>query len=131
LPLPDFVFNRIGMAILLSNTNFGMPSGERRRFQLIFCYCLDREMDFLLIPFINPALILFYTPLDATEMAFIRPLLHLCKRSFLRISPNSGYADNADRVDNTHIVFRHVYPFAILERAKEKNALQARDALVL
>jgi hypothetical protein len=51
------------MAILLSNANFGMPSGERRRFQLIFCHRLDREMDFVLIPFIHPALILFYTPL--------------------------------------------------------------------
>ena len=87
-------------------------------------------MDFVLIAFIHPALILFYTPLDATEMAFLCPLLHLGKRSLPRISPHSRDADNADRVDNTHIVFRHVYPFDILKRAKENNALQARDALV-
>src|SRR5215470_15506592 len=96
------------------------PDG-RWRFPLIFCYCLDREMDFLLIPFIHPALILFYTPLDPTEMACIRPLLHLGQRSLLRISPHSRYPDNTDRVDKTHIVFRHVDPLALMKRAKEKT----------
>jgi len=68
-------------------------------------------MDFLLIPFIYTALVIFYAPLYSTELAFRRTLLHLCKRSLLRISRNSRYTYNADSVYKTHVVFQHVFPF--------------------
>jgi len=68
-------------------------------------------MDFLLIPFIYAALVIFYAPLYSTELACSRTLLHLFERSLLRISRNSRYTDNTNSVYKTHVVFRHVFPF--------------------
>jgi len=80
------------------------------RFPFIFCHCFDGEMDFVLIPCLDTALVLYDPPLDAPELACGGSLLHRVERSLLRIRPYRRDTDNTDRVDQTHIVFRHVTP---------------------